>query len=98
MSLECTAKLHFKGPQRPVEHRCRLTLGANREQNGTSSCFITVEGDACQRRKFKVSVLIRTTHWLGGGFKRELCHCILENKLGMLGKARVHVVMLVPYV
>ena len=58
VAFECTAKLYFRGPQRPVEHRCRLTLGSGRHQNlGPSSCSLTIEGNACLRRTFRVSVV-----------------------------------------
>ena len=60
VSFECTARLHFRAPQRPVEHRCRLTLGGSRQHHqtpgpgGSSTCVLTVEGEACQRRTFRV--------------------------------------------
>ena len=59
VAFKCTAKLYFRGPQRPVEHRCRLTLGATRQQKPGSTCVLTIEGEACQRRTFKVSVVSR---------------------------------------
>ena len=49
-SFQCTARLYFRSPQRPVEHRCRLTLAGGSGQR----CSLTLEGEACQRRTFRV--------------------------------------------
>lgn len=69
VSFDCTAKLHYRGPQLPREHKCRLSLGTSSLLGGTC---IEVEGTAFPRRKFRVSFSTMTKPWP--------CHIVPQQK------------------
>ena len=76
MTLECTIKLHYRGPRLAREYKCRLSLGSSAQLGGA---FIGVEGFACPRRKFRVSIFYGKFVCLESAFTIK---CITNQKQG----------------